>query len=319
MKLQIYISDLFSKHYLPFMLYRNCICNILKNNNILENIDFIYDINHIDNNENNIILMNFYCILYTVNYDVYEILKNNKSKVILINTEFYQYFNIQKYINNIYNDKLDYYIFEYNIINYRYFNEKYPNLKLYFIPQIYNNYLETYYLNQIENIEQINKNENNIKDIDIFFYGKMNDRRSNILDILKQKYNIVIISYRSDEIVNKEICNVIKRSKIVLNILHDDYNSIFDYYRNSFLVSNKVLLISEKPQNIDTNLEIYLRDIDSNLIIPEYNKMIETVEYYLNNYNEEFINNLIDKQYKWFKKYNLKDLIINAFDEIKST
>ena len=147
----------------------------------------------------------------------------------------------------------------------------------------------------------------------------MNERRLNILNILKQKYNVVILSSFSGENENKEICNIIKRSKIVLNILHDDYNSIFDYYRNSFLVSNKVLLISEKPQNIDTNLEIYLRDIDSNLIIPEYNKMIETVEYYLNNYNEEFINNLIDKQYKWFKKYNLKDLIINAFDEIKST
>jgi hypothetical protein len=297
------------------MLYRNCICDILKKNNIVENIDYISDINEIDNNENNIILMNFYCLTYTKDYNVYEILKNNKSKVILINTEFYEHHHILNVINNICNDKLDYNIFEYNIINYRYFNENYRTLKLYFIPQIYNNYLEKYYL------EQIDQNEHNYinKDIDILFYGRLNERRLNILNILKQKYNVVILSSFSGESENKEICNVIKRSKIVLNILHDDYNSIFDYYRNSFLVSNKVLLISEKPQNIDTNLEIYLRDINNNLIIPEYNKMIETVEYYLNNYNEEFINNLIDKQYKWFKKYNLKDLIINAFDEIKST
>lgn len=51
------------------------------------------------------------------------------------------------------------------------------------------------------------------KDIDILFYGSMNKHRKKLLDHLKQKYNVCILTNKFDN-----LDDYILRSKILLNI-----------------------------------------------------------------------------------------------------
>lgn len=100
---------------------------------------------------------------------------------------------------------------------------------------------------------------------------------------------------------NKIICERIERSKIILNILYYEENSIFDYYRNSLLISNKILLVSEKPKNINNELEYYFEGIDDELFVCEYDDFFNKVDMILTNYNQFQINEIKNKQYNWFK------------------
>lgn len=58
------------------------------------------------------------------------------------------------------------------------------------------------------------------KDIDILFYGSINEHRAKILNVLRQKYKIVVIQ----SFDNRTLDNYILRSKILLNI-HYYYDS----------------------------------------------------------------------------------------------
>jgi glycogen synthase len=80
---------------------------------------------------------------------------------------------------------------------------------------------------------------------------------------------------------NNELCNNIERSKIILNIHNYKYNYVFNYYRNAFLLANKAFII------YDTNFsnEHNLIDIKNNLITIDYNNIINTIDYYINNQN----------------------------------
>ena len=299
MNIQIYISDNFSKNFLPFFLYRNILYNILKETN---EIQFIYNINDLINNNNSIIILNIYCLtsIHDIDYMIH-ILQNYKGKIILINTEHYENLNVKNILNRLNNIKFN--ILEYNIINYKYFKNN--NFNVFFVPLIYNIFLETYFNSCIE--RKLNWFE---KDIDIFFYGSLNSRRENIILKLKEKnYNVLHIQGQSGYEENKNICNYINRSKIVLNILYYDYNIIFDYYRNSFLIANNTLLISEKHTNIDYDIEYSLIDVEDNLIISEYDHIVDNVEKYINmDIND--INNILNKQYQWFIKNDMKNSVI---------
>ena len=61
------------------------------------------------------------------------------------------------------------------------------------------------------------------KDIDILFYGSMNEHRAKILNELKKKYKVVIFSYQNNQNWNN-LDSYILRSKILLNI-HFYYES----------------------------------------------------------------------------------------------
>lgn len=90
---------------------------------------------------------------------------------------------------------------------------------------------------------------------------------------------------------------------------------MFDYYRNAFLLANKIFFISEKPSCIDLNIEKNLENYENTLIVPSYDKIVETVDYYLSNYDYQKINEIIEKQYNWFKKHKLSYQIINLFQQ----
>jgi hypothetical protein len=254
-----------------------------------------------------------YCYIFSPQTNLKEILEENNKKVILISTEHYKFAYVEENIENISNKNLPYYILEYNVINYNYFTNTYPNLKIKFIPLIYNKVLENYYNEKVPNKIQWQN-----KDIDILFYGRLNDRRAHILDILKTKYNVYISTCGVSAEANKTLCEEIERSKIVINILYYDYNIIFDYYRNSMLLANRTVLITEYPEITNLYLEKSLVDFEQNLLVPKYDKIIETVDTILLHYNEFDINNLLDRQYNWFKKNDMKDILLPFLYELNN-
>lgn len=305
MKIQIYIPSESSRIYLPFMLVRGSIYNIIKNN-ICDDIDYVYDDSKLDVSSNSIIIVDAYGLQHDIN-GVISTLKNGSCKVIIINTEFYQTGKSNKTINNFdyYNDRR-FYLLEYNPLNYKYFKLNKPNINIFYIPLLYNPFLEHVYSNIIKS--RINLCD---KDIDILFYGSLNKRRKSIIKKLKQKYIVVSIN----NVTNDVLINYINRSKIILNIFFYDNNSVFDYYRNAFLLANKIFFISEKPSSIDLNIEKNLENYDTTLILSSYDKITETVDYYLSNYDCQNINEIIEKQYNWFKKHDLSHYITDLFKQ----
>lgn len=304
MDIIIFRSNEFSKNYMPFTLYKQILCKILVNNNIGKNISFIDNITLLEKKkEKQIVIMNIYCLQQAMNNPgIFDILKNINSYIILINTEFFNWagYNLNPIlntINTVNNASSIFYFFEYNNLNYNYVKNNYLNIKLIFIPMCYDEQLENFYSSNL--VKQIEWKD---KDIDILFYGTNNDRRNNIINELRKHYpakNIVNFNVVS----NKDLCNYIERSKIVINILYYQDNVIFDYYRNSFLISNKVLLISEYPKYIDYSIEIGLENVDENLIFSTYENFVNTVGKYLIK-DENEIKRIIDKQYNWFKENN---------------
>ena len=303
MKVQYYISDEFCKFYLPFSLYRGCLTKVIKEvYNI--SIEYIYDFQSLQNNIDTIII----CNIYSINDELLNILSTYDSKKILINTEYYENLNISKYFDFI-NNKPNFYLFEYNILNINYLKNTNKNIDYQFIPLCYSSYLEDYYNSRIVKKTFIEK------DIDILFLGKLNRRRRNIINPLTQKYKIVT-KYNFDDKGNTELCNLIERSKIVLNVLFYKSNIIFDYYRNSFILSTRTLLITEKSSSKDYNVEDGLLELENNIINVEYDKIIETVNNYMDNMTEDKYNKLVDTQYNAFKNYKMNDKITNFFNKI---
>jgi hypothetical protein len=294
MKIQFYICQ-FSENYLPFMLYRNCLKNLFEKNNYV--FELIYNISQIEQDTNNIFISN----IYSINIHILQNLQNIKNKIIFINTEFHSNTNVNAGIilNEINNRNLDIIIFEYNILNIQFYKTNLVNLRYFFIPLTYNIFLENYYNSNVEKI-CFNK-----KDIDIIFFGSLNDRRNYILNQLEKKYNVKIISLNLGFIDNKDLCRFIERSKIVINILYYDYNIIFDYYRNSFLLSNKVLLIQEKHNSFNYEIEKDLKEIENELISTEYDNLINIVDKYMNISEEEY-EIIVNKQFNCFKQYNME-------------
>jgi len=267
----------------------------------------------IDHNNmlNNYINKNYIIITFSFNvykYDIIDLLK--KEKVILINVDYYTHFNFLPLLDIINNEKLNFTIFDYNPINLKEISKKYENIKIEYIPLLYNSYLEEHYRSHVNN--HVNK------DIDVLFYGGNNPRREYILEKLKAKYKVQTVHCNITGIPNYELCNYISRSKIVLNIYYYDHNKVFDYYRNSYLLANKALLISEYPDSIDFNIDRNLVNIDNYLIMGKYEKLVDLVSYYLDNYNNINVNDIVEKQYKWFSNHNLENLIQYYFSKKES-
>lgn len=79
------------------------------------------------------------------------------------------------------------------------------------------------------------------KDIDILFYGSMNDRRLRVLDELKTR-NVRVEQVFG--VYGKERDHLIARSKIILN-LHFYESKIFEVARVSYLLGNGACVVSE--------------------------------------------------------------------------
>ena len=110
------------------------------------------------------------------------------------------------------------------------------------------------------------------EDIDVFFYGSLNERRIKILNELKNKgLNVVTLFGTYGEERDKYIA----RSKIVLNI-HYYEARVFEIIRVSYLLANKKFVISEVGQ--DDDLE---RPFDESIVFSTYKELVEKCMEYL--------------------------------------
>jgi hypothetical protein len=86
------------------------------------------------------------------------------------------------------------------------------------------------------------------EDIDILFYGSVNERRKKILDQLSEECNLKVLF----GVYGSQLDSFIARSKIILN-LHFYEEAIFEIFRCSYLMANKKCIVSEwgKDQKIE--------------------------------------------------------------------
>ena len=281
-----YNGTKFSKEYLPFKKFRFCIENILN-----LNIDF-KKLNEVQTNDTLIIFS--YDIYNPVN--ILDNLLNKNYKILIINTENYLFRNIANMFRNIINKK-NIYLIEYNVVNINLIKNDYKNINLKFLPLLYNPCLENLYKEKfIPYLERKN---------DVLFCGSIGGRRKGLLNKISNKFNIKTIHSPTNlKMYNTELAN----SKIILNIYYYEHNKIFDYYRNSYLLSNKCLIISEYPENIDLTIEKNLIGYEENLIFfKNYDDLVNILEKYIHLSEEEY-KSIVNKQYEWFKKQNnMKD------------
>ncbi len=163
-------------------------------------------------------------------------------------------------------------------------------------------------------ILKLKEDNNNKFEYDILFVGELNQRRKLILNFLKTKYKILIISnthYYTD------LYNEAKKCKILLN-LHFYDNAILETCRiNEMLMLNKII-ISELPSDKDYfNLELYLHYIiftdQINNELSNINNLLDKIDLILKNDNlfklqKKITNCIIDKIYKLSSYFLLNSL-----------
>jgi len=110
------------------------------------------------------------------------------------------------------------------------------------------------------------------KDIDVLFYGSLNDRRSSILQQL-EKQNCKVGHMFG--VYGKQRDDYIARSKIVLN-LHFYPAKVFEIVRVSYLLANRVFVVSE-----DSPAESCLTQLREGMAVCSYDDIVETCLYYL--------------------------------------
>ena len=309
MKFYLYTPNNFD-NYLPLLLYKKSIENIIKNN-ILGDINLINENDQI-NYDNDTLIITF-SIHLTKN--IFDLLSEKKLKCIIINTETIYNFQVNEIFNIINNsNNSNFYIFEYNCINIKYIKTNLQNIKYYYLPLLYNNYLTEYYNNIIhDRIEFKNKF------YDILFYGSPNNRRNNIIDHLSIKYNVFFVrGIGNSDHNNCELTKLIENSKIILNIYYYEHNFIFDYYRLAYLIANNAFIINEYPRDIDLLIDKNLVDFDKYTVSVEYSKIIETVDKYMKIYNSDpdQIEQIKKKQLEWFSKYKMEDEFIKIYNDL---
>ena len=192
----------------------------------------------------------------------------------------------QTYINHMKN-ALE--IWDYSLINYQ-------NLRKVGIEKV--KYVPLQYMRSIDNIQHQEK------DIDILFYGSVNERRQKILDQLTTSGLKTVVK---THVWNEERDNLIARSKIVVNI-HYYNNSILETTRLSYLLSNSCLVVSEKSQDpvLDKWHTPYLKFVC-------YDQLVETCQQCIDHYQE--IQPQITTSLLEYKKHPFYDQI--PFDVFK--
>lgn len=180
-------------------------------------------------------------------------------------------------------------ILDYSKININYL--KIFNKPKYYLPFGYSPYLETIFSKYIK--------KNVKKDIDILFYGYINNRRSKILRKIKNKK---VVKFRRVKFSN--LVHYIQRSKIILLINSNNKECQIDFARASLLISNKCFIIHEEISNIENPEEF-----NKYIVTSKYNNFPETCIKYLNK-SEEKRQDIANKAYQWYKTYYCMDKFI---------
>jgi hypothetical protein len=194
----------------------------------------------------------------------------------------------KKYLNILQN-ALE--VWEYSYENIDFFNKLnkrlIPEIKTRYVPICYSSYLSQYKKKKCE------------KNIDILFFGSMNDRRKKILNELKLKGFKVEIYVNN--LYEEERLKKILSSKIILN-LHFYEKALLETHRIAYLLSNKSFIISENSRDsFNDNL------FKDSVVLCDYDNIINTCEKYL--LNDNYRDELSCFGFNFFKKMNYMNYI----------
>lgn len=153
-------------------------------------------------------------------------------------------------------------VWDYSLINYQ-------NLKKIGIQKI--KYVPLQYMSILNEITHLPD-----KDIDVLFYGSINQRRQQIIDQLVANGLKVVVK---TNLWRQERSDLISRSKIVINI-HYYEHSILESTRLSYLLSNQCVVVSEVSQDpiLDKWHSPYLK-------LTNYEQLVSTCQQIINEFN----------------------------------
>jgi len=140
------------------------------------------------------------------------------------------------------------------------------------------------------------------KDIDVFFFGTMNEKRINILNNIKN--NIDCSYFFTNKSFGDSLIDNINRSRIALNIHYYQKNTILEVTRIIPLIANGVVVISEKSCDpwYDKLYEGKVIFIDSS------DDIVKKIDGLLK--NRDIIDNIARNNLEWIKKeMNYKNII----------
>jgi hypothetical protein len=116
-------------------------------------------------------------------------------------------------------------------------------------------------------VEQLTRIPAVTEDIDVLFYGSMNERRSRVLnDLMARGFKVKSVF----NVYGKERDEYIARSKIVLNV-HFYEDQVFEIVRVSYLLANKKAVVAECDEL--TSIE---PDIKRSVAAAAYDKLVDT-------------------------------------------
>lgn len=146
------------------------------------------------------------------------------------------------------------------------------------------------------------------QDIDVLFYGSLNQRRNRILNALK---DLGIKVHAVFGVYGRERDELIARSKIVLNV-HFYEAKVFEIVRVSYLLANSKAVVTECSP--DTAMEPGLKDC----ILPlPYERLVEGCRALLQNDDER--RKLQTRGFHWFSQRKESDILSNALQPITGT
>ena len=145
------------------------------------------------------------------------------------------------------------------------------------------------------------------RDIDVVFYGSMNNRRSRILDDLKSR-NFRCAPLHG--VYGAQRDRIIARSKLAINI-HYYVPNIFEVVRGSYLVANSVPLLSER--NADTYVP---REWDSLAYWAPYDHLVAVCEELLNG-GINALNRKAIERFDSFRQASMADLLTRVIAEMQ--
>jgi SAM-dependent methyltransferase len=145
------------------------------------------------------------------------------------------------------------------------------------------------------------------QDIDVLFYGSLNDRRNRILNALKDAGVKVHTAFG---VYGKDRDDLIARARVVLNI-HFYESKVFEIVRVSYLLANSKAVVTES--SADAEMEKGLSNAVLNL---PYDHLVEGCCSLLQNEAERRA--LETRGFQWFSKRKESDILSDALQQSAS-
>ena len=229
----------------------------------------------------NIINHTHYETAESLNENIYIIIANNIEDTIL--PKKYILWQVEQkksgFFGDIYNNMITKakMIWEYSMCNVEKYEKYTDNTKICYAPLPF--------------MRTLTDIQNNFE-YDILFYGAKNERRNNILELLKDKYNICI----AYDVFNDDRDLLIQKSKIIINLHFYNESPLETARINEVLKYNRIVL-SEYPSNDDKHSV----DLYKNIVIffdcinkdhSNINELYCLIDYYLLNYDKKIDENI---------------------------